>query len=369
MAQTVQQPVQVVMVPVAQQPVAGQMVGTTGGGETNQQVQQVVVVQQPATAVGATVPDTGNRYTRWAYAVFATGVCTYNFIYMIFYLGLSFAESEYGALFFFCGFVPSTLTFVWIIMDATVFCGNPGSGAPRKICCCDCVNGWIMLVPMAVASGLRCILWISYFGILADVLADVSDGDEAIDNVFWIILSIASIDVGPMILLTIDFWWYYAKADYDALFGTKYNPLRCIVGQQVLLLICGWSLVAMFEEYADDAVELIWPWILHGVMAIALLVMAAILNFSGAVSGNVLSNGLLRIVMMGLGVGLAVLCLVISGYMLDWAFTWGADVSFFFTLLFLIYWTLYLGLSVPSIWSCFSFKTAEQVGALPAESP
>ena len=134
---------------------------------------------------------------------------------------------------------------------------------------------------MVVAAVLRSILWISYFGILADFLDDSDDGIEGIDNVFWIILSLAAIDAGPMILLAIDWWWYYGKGDYDALFGTKLNPLRCIVGQQLLLLVAGWSLVFMFEEYADDAAEIIWPWILHGVVAIALLVLCAILNFSG----------------------------------------------------------------------------------------
>jgi len=339
-------------------PMGQQIANSSTGGETNQQP-TVVVVQQPAAgATASAAPLNGDRYARWAYALFGTGACAYNFVWMLSYLGLLFAEGEYGALFFFCGFCPSMITFVWLIMDSTVHCGNPGSGAPMKICCCDCVNGWLMFVPMVVAAVLRTILWISYFGILADVLDDTDDGAIIIDNVFWIILSIYAIDCGPMILLAIDWWWYYAKGDFDALFGTKQNPLRCIVGQQVLLLVCGWSLVFMFEEYADDddVLVYIWPWVVHGMVAIALLVMSAILQFTGGVSGNVLSSSLMRYVMMGLGVALGLLCVVVSGYLLDWAFTWAGDISFFFTIIFLVYWVLYLGLTVPSVWSCFSFK-------------
>ena len=80
-------------------------------------------------------------------------------------------------------------------------------------------------------------------------------------------------------------------------------------------------------------------------------------------SGNVLSSSLMRYVMMGLGGALGLLCLIVSGYLLDWAFAWAGDISFFFTLLFLVYWTLYLGLTVPSVWSCFSFKSEAQAQA------
>merc|ERR1719162_1747732 len=357
MMQPMQQPNgQVVMVPMGQQQQMATQAPQHTNGETNMQPQpQMVVVQQPAT--GAVAPETGDRYARWAYAIFGSGVCAYHFFFMWFWLIFSMASDEDGLLFFVCGFLPSIIAFVWLIMDSTVFCGNPGTGIPRKVCCCECVNGWIMFAPIVAAAVLRCVLWIAFFGILAEVV-DSNEDVVYIDNVLWIILSIGAIDAGPLILLAIDWWWYYGKADYDALFGTKKNPLRCIVGQQILLMVAGWSFVAMFEEYADDAAEVIWPWIGHGVLAIVLLVLSAILQFSGGVTGNVLSSRCMRFVMMGLGVGLGVLCLIVSGYLLDWAFAWAGDISFWFTLMFLMYWGLYLGLSVPSIWACFSFTDA-----------
>eukprot|EP00483_Globobulimina_turgida_P007101 UN07115 len=211
----------------------------------------------------------------------------------------SYEADGYGSLFFFCGALPSIIAFIWMINDSTVFCANPGTGDITKICCCDCVNGYAMAVPMAIAALLRCILWISFFGILADILNSV-EADSLINNVFWMILSLGAFDVGPLVLCAIDWWWYYGKRDYNGLFGHKLRPLRCITGESIVIMIISWALIAVFEEYADDAASVIWPWILHGILSTVILVFAAFLQFSGSITGPTVSNILFKFVCWGL---------------------------------------------------------------------
>ena len=89
-------------------------------------------------------------------------------------------------------------------MDSTVACCGASTGDVR-ICGCSCGDGkWIMVLPMAFATFLRCILYIVLFSTLDDVLADdlILDSKEAIDKVFFIILTYAAFDAGPMVLLT-----------------------------------------------------------------------------------------------------------------------------------------------------------------------
>jgi len=349
----------VVMAPMGQT----QTVQPNGGnGEFNTttgQTQTVVVVQQQPAATTAELPA-GDRYPRWAYLIFCIGMFLYHFLWFWYFFALTFVASliegggNYGALFFFCGVLPAMITFIWLINDSTVFCSNPGSGDINKMCCCTCINGYIMAVPIAIAAGLRLILWISLFGILAKALDGAGLG-LAIDNVFWMIVSLGCFDVGPLILLAIDWWWYYGKRDFDALFGTKIKPLRCIVGESIVIMIVSWALIAVFEEYADDAASIIWPWILHGIVSTAILVFAAFLQFSGSVTGNLVSNGLFRLVCWGLGAALGVLSLIVWGYFLSWAFGW-AGGNAYFAMIMIIYGMYYSGMTVPTIWALFSFQ-------------
>ena len=115
---------------------------------------------------------------------------------------LSTAEGEWGALFMFCGFVPSIGTIVWLWMDASVICCGQGWAAQGKVAICGfpCANPkWIMSLPMAILSFLRCIMYFVFFGHLADWLNDI-DEDAHIDHVFWIILFFACWDLGPLIV-------------------------------------------------------------------------------------------------------------------------------------------------------------------------
>lgn len=137
-----------------------------------------------------------------------------------------------------------------------------------------------MVLPMGIATFLRIVLYIVLFGIVADLLNE-TESLVAIDNVFWIIVTYAAFDCGPMILLTIDWWYYYVQKDFNGLFGTWANPMRCVVGQSGVLFVASWSFIAIFEQYADDAAEYIWPWILHGVVSTAVLIFCCIVQFSG----------------------------------------------------------------------------------------
>ena len=206
------------------------------GGQEGHEDQDVDVVQlammsngqsQGQTAIAPVVA--GDRYARWAYCIFAFAVGTYTFVSWILWLYLAVVVDN-GALFFFCGMIPSILTFVWILVDSTAHCHNLGSRDVAYTCCCHCANPWVMTVPMAIASGLRCILWLSLFWIWNDLMnvTHFLEDMQHRDNMCWLIVSVGSVDVGPMILLTIDYWWYYGKRDYNALLGTRIYPLRCM---------------------------------------------------------------------------------------------------------------------------------------------
>ena len=262
---------------------------TVGSGETTGQPQTVIVVQQPVGGVQQQ-QQTGDldqpRYPRWAYCIFGVGFFCYHFFWFWFWLVVALITNGipgYGALFFFCGFVPALINVVWIINDSTVFCANPGTGHISKICCCDCINPWVMAIPMAISALLRFILWCAFFGIFADVLDDVG-GEDWIDNFFWIFLTLCAWDCGPCVYLAVDWYYYYGKQDYCAILGTKYTPLRCAVAQSINVMIISWAFIAIFEEI-DDASDM-WPWILHGIISTAILVYAAFLNFSGICTHN-----------------------------------------------------------------------------------
>ena len=136
-----------------------------------------------------------------------------------------------------------------------------------------------MALPMAIFSALRMVLYVVLFGHLAHWMSDIDGGEDEIDTVFWIILFFASWDMGPMILIAIDFWYQYGKMSPNGVLGTRENPLRCVVAQSVLMCIASWSLIAIVAEY--DTVEDVWAWVIHGILSTAALVFAVFCNYSG----------------------------------------------------------------------------------------
>mmetsp|Transcript_70643 Transcript_70643/g.63441 ORF Transcript_70643/g.63441 Transcript_70643/m.63441 type:complete len:355 (-) Transcript_70643:221-1285(-) len=339
---------------------------TVNGGETNrtntqQPMQTVVVVQTPAN-------DAINRYPRWAYLIFSIGFFAYHFVYGWFWLGLAVAAGDsasqdlqgYGALFFFCGALPSLIFWIWMITDSTVFCANGDrtNDPVTQICCCQCANGWFMMIPVALGALLRFILWCAFFGIVTDVLVDV-DAGFAVDNFFWLFLSLVALDCGPAIYLSIDWYFYYGKEDYDGVLGTKQNPIRAIVAQMSVIFIISWAFIAVFEDIAEDAAPYIWPWIMYGLVSTACLVFAAFLWFSGSIKGNVVSNPVFRIICFVLGAAVAVMDLIIWGYFVSWMLDIDGEGSGWLIILILMYGTYFTSITVPAIWALFSFQVGE----------
>jgi len=301
--------------------------------------------------------------TRWLYGYFGVAVALYHGVWTILWLiawfiGAAIGVDGYGALFFWCGFIPSFLCFIWLIMDSTVLCCN-SSGSRVNICCCPCFhNGkWAMVLPMAIATFLRCILYIVLFGITADILMSFGE-EKAIDNVFFIILTYAAFDAGPLILLTVD--WYYYYSGSDGIFGKETNPMRCVVGQSAVLFVISWSFIAVFQEYADNALEFIWPWLLHGIISTAALMFCALIQCNGIVTGIQLSSPCFLTVskVMAAAMGIAVIAVLI--------FTIEAIVygdGFIPPFVFVIYLYYYTALSVPSVMAMASFKSPEAAQA------
>eukprot|EP01084_Bolivina_argentea_P046847 86286_1 len=338
------QPQQVVMV---QRPMGTNEGGFVSGGtvQTMQQpVQTVVVMQQPQQQTVVVQQAEGNRYTRFAYLIFMIGYMVWNFFSLIFFLIMTFAPDGWGWLFFFCGFVPSAIAFGFAIADSTVFCANPGTGQIAKICCCDCISGPVMAIPMMIAAFLRLILWCAFLGIVTDI----SDESSITDNILWLFLAFVALDVGPMVLLAIDWWWYYAKHEYDALFGTKLNPLRCIVGLNVVICLHSSGMLGCFAELSEA--EFLWPWIIHCVLSAAILVWCAFINFSGGITGAYVTSQVYRYICLIMGVIQIGEILVVIGHVFDAIFTWdGGWVLFWYGL-------YYASLTVPIVWALFSIK-------------
>merc|ERR1712217_892188 len=196
--------------------------------------------------------------------------------------------------------------------------------------------------PMTIATILRIILYIVLFGILADLL-DEYEFEEAIDNVFWIMITYAAFDCGPMILITIDWWYYYSESSRNGLFGIKTNPMRSVFGQSLVLFMASWSFIAIFEEYADDAAKFIWPWILHG-----------IIQFTGIVDGNTLSTRYYQITSWILAVAMGVAVILVLIFVIEIVVNvsdggipgWPVYIYFYY----------YTALSVPSVVTMASFK-------------
>ena len=137
---------------------------------------------------------------------------------------------------------------------------------------------------MQIGALLRLILWCAMFGIFADFLSSIN-GDAAIDNFFWFFLSFTALDCGPAIYLSLDWYFYYGKMDYDGILGGRDNPLRSIVAQMSVVFVICWAFIAVFEEvFVDNAGEFFWPWIVYGLIATSSLIFAAFLYFSGIIN-------------------------------------------------------------------------------------
>eukprot|EP01084_Bolivina_argentea_P301631 520420_1 len=344
--------------------------------EAQQPINALVVHQQQFNAQEQV--DQDNRFSRWAYLAFGIGMAAYNFLSLIFWFGTLWwgscahsvdntcsKQNPLKPLLFFCGVGPSFIGFLWMIYDATIFCAKPGNGCIngiwQEICSCECANAWSMALPMATAATLRFVLWCTFFG-QAAIFLNEYEAEEMIDNVFWLIVCVGSVDVGPFILCTIDWWWYYGKRDYNGLFGHKFQPLRCITAESIIIMIGSWALIAFFGEYADDAAEFIWPWVLHGIVSTAILIFAAFLQYSGSIQGAYVSNIPFKFVCWGFGIIQGVLILIVCGCVLNWALKWSTDeIPTLILIIYAVGLTIYYaGLTIPISWCLFSIQTNQQ---------
>ena len=165
---------------------------------------------------------------------------------------------------FFCGVIPSAMTWSWLIVDSTVLCCNlPATSTITNICGCKCVQkGKLSMVyPMGIACILRLFLYLSVFGYSIHHDLTYSDDEFITDNVFFFLLSWGIWDCGPMVLLTVDWWFYYGpRQDMNGLFGVHLYPMRCVAGQSTMLALASWAFVLWFDHYGNDSVEFILPW-------------------------------------------------------------------------------------------------------------
>ena len=243
-------------------------------------MQQVPVnqIQNPIPIQPAAFPRVQFK-TRWMYGYFAIAAGLYHVIWTILWgLILALPNHLYWTLaFLVLGFIPSLMTVILIIMDSTVLCCGLGNDAYRIK-----IRRHIVAIPLGIAALLRILLYIIIFGQWAHFLNDY-ESKNFIDDVFWIIMAFGAFDAGPMILLAVDWWYYYSEPTRNGIFGTKTNPMRCVVGQSTLLFVVSWSFVALVNEYAPvhEVAEFMWPWLVHGVISAAALIFCAITQCSG----------------------------------------------------------------------------------------
>lgn len=249
------------------------------------------------------------------------------------------------------GIAASLITGFMLILDSTVFCCNPRDGAMEKICCCDCfdVAREIMVYPMAIASALRIVLFLTFIGV---IMATHSDGsDVGVEDWIWVLLSIVVFDSGPMVLLTVDWWYYFAKKETNGVFGTHSNPMRCAVGQSVVMMLSSWTFVLSIVEYYDTAERFLyfWPWILHGTVSTAVLIFFFVAERSGSVSENKFTSPMVQMVSRVLGAMMAALLVAVLWFCIDLGIH---EDGFFFYLIFFYY----AAQTLPSIQAMFSFE-------------
>lgn len=114
---------------------ATQMTNMEGGATagTSAPTTTVVVVQTPEQVTPAST-----RQLRWGYGYFAIAVGLYHFFWTIVWSYANQADPEWATLFLLCGFLPSLITVIWIIVDSSVACCQPAAGETKNICGCGC---------------------------------------------------------------------------------------------------------------------------------------------------------------------------------------------------------------------------------------
>jgi len=314
---------------------ANEGTGTAAQG----QVQTVVVVQQVAAPVTPPAP------TRYAYGYYAIAVGIWHCVMTFFWGILASAEGGWGALFMFCGFVPSLGTIIWMVMDASTKCCGKGTDAVT-ICGCNCANAkWVMAVPMAVFAFLRVILYAVLFGHLATWLSDAGVSD-AVDEVAWIVIFFAAWDDGPIITLACDYWFIYGKGDDNGVMGTHRNPLRCVIAQSAVMFVASWCILVVTLEYLEPGD--VWAWVMHGVISACVLLYGIFCNFTGAVEGTYVTNGMTRMIWLILAVAGGVGVIVVVIWIIVEAGSLGVGGYLY------LYW--YSAYSVPGVWAACQFK-------------
>eukprot|EP00484_Ammonia_sp_Unknown_P017937 CAMPEP_0197046648 /NCGR_PEP_ID=MMETSP1384-20130603/22338_1 /TAXON_ID=29189 /ORGANISM="Ammonia sp." /LENGTH=254 /DNA_ID=CAMNT_0042478481 /DNA_START=291 /DNA_END=1055 /DNA_ORIENTATION=+ len=185
------------------------------------------------------------------------------------------------------------------------------------MCCCPCLNPLAMLIPMVVATLLRFILWISLFNILSQFITAADS--EAGDNLFWMVVSLATFDSAPMVLLCIDWYVYYNRGDFEGIFGYKHQPLRVAFAQAIPLFILSWSFILAVAELftdPDQASQFTWPWILHGLVSTAVIGITLAGHYGKFIQGNSDRTGWYKYVCWIGGLAILVMWLIIAIQML-----------------------------------------------------
>jgi len=315
-----------------------------GTGTAQQAPVQTVVVVQQAAPVAQKPPSP----TRFAYGYYAIAIGIWHCVMTFTWGILSGAEGGWGALFMFCGFVPSLGTIIWMIMDASTKCCGKGTDTVT-ICGCACANAkWVMAVPMAIFAFLRLILYGVMFGHFATWATDF-DWDVDTDEIFWTVLFYACWDDGPIITLALDYWYIYGKNDDNGVMGTHRNPLRCVIAQASVMFVASWSLLVVVLESAGASD--VWAWVMHGCISAAVLLYGIFCAFTGVVNGNTVMTSCSRMVWLGLAVagGIGVIAVVI------WFISEAGSLGVFAWLALYFY----SAFSVPGVFAAAQFKVAD----------
>lgn len=302
------------------------------------------------------------RRLRWGYGYFAVAMSFYHFWWTALWLYFLLYDElfpELWALVFFCGLIPSVIVFSWLAVDSTVACCNQPFNSPiNNICGCECMHRSkvVMVYPLGLACVLRVFMSVAIFGysLHHDLTSNIDDAFIT-DNVFFWLVSWATWDCGPIILLTVDWWYYYGKKDLNGLFGSHLNPMRCVMGQNVHLAFASWAFVAWYEHYGDDAFEFYLPWILHGIVSTFVVLYCAAMQCQGIVEGNRISKPVYGYIATALAVIMGLLVICVFFFVIDLEMH-GEGFEFF------VFFYYYTATCVPSIIALASFK--RQQGAV-----
>merc|ERR1719245_469738 len=126
--------------------------------------------------------------------------------------------------------------------------------------------------------------------------------------------------------------------------------MRCVAGQSTLLFCASWAFVVWFAHYGDDSVELILPWVLHGVASTVVIVFCSVMELKGIVNGNKISKRNYGYAATALAVMKALLILCILAFVVDLEIREGQWFEFF------VFFLYYTAMEVPGILALASFK-------------